>query len=389
MGKMTDGAGIQYIWAQMEQYLKSKLATVPQILPFPLLRVTNNVKAQTAHIDTYSNYTGYPDGIVVRYKKGSEPTESDTVVDISAGITVSSNDRYYFKAFAPDGSGWQDSPSNSITVSIPALKTLPTPSISVSRLSSSQGRVTISNYSSYPSGTKIVINGTSYSMTSSVTLSIGTSATTVTAYATYNGSEYYESTSSSTSKTIPEYEAPKCATPSINQNGNTVSITCSTSGATIYYRKGTSGSYTRYTGSFSISSSVTVYAYATASGYSTSNTASRYCSYTAPTPSLPAPSIRVNSCNYEDGYGYRLRADITNGLSFPSGTTFNVTVEWEFTWNGQGSSKSYSVSRGSSNTISISTTLNTGSSSAIRGTVKVTACCSGYKSSTGSASFSG
>ena len=288
MGKMTDGAGIQYIWAQMEQYLKSKLATVPQILPFPLLRVTNNVKAQTAHIDIYSNYTGYPDGIVVRYKKGSEPTESDTVVDISAGITVSSNDRYYFKAFAPDGSGWQDSPSNSITVSIPALKTLPTPSISVSRLSSSQGRVTISNYSSYPSGTKIVINGTSYSMTSSVTLSIGTSSTTVTVYATYDGEEYYEPQSASTSATISAYVPPKCATPSISQSGNTVYISCSTSGATIYYRKGTSGSYTRYTGGFSISSSVTVYAYATASGYSTSNTASRYCSYTQ--PSLPKPA---------------------------------------------------------------------------------------------------
>ena len=325
MGKMTDGAGIQYIWAQMEQYLKSKLATVPQILPFPLLRVTYNVKGQTAHIDTYSNYTGYPDGITVRYKKGSEPTASDTVVDISAGITVSSNDRYYFKAFAPAGSGWQDSPSNSITVSIPALKTLPTPSISVSRLSSSQGRVTISNYSSYPSGTKIVINGTSYSMTSSVTLSIGTSATTVTAYATYNGSEYYESTSSSTSKTIPEYVAPKCATPSISQSGNTVSITCSTSGATIYYRKGTSGSYTRYTGSFSISSSVTVYAYATASGYSTSNTASRYCTYSQPkcaTPTITPTAHRGSDVNY-----WTIRVDCA---------TSGSTIHWRINIGGGG-----------------------------------------------------
>ena len=382
MGKMTDGAGIQYIWAQMEQYLKSKLATVPQILPFPLLRVTYNVKGQTAHIDTYSNYTGYPDGITVRYKKGSEPTASDTVVDISAGITVSSNDRYYFKAFAPAGSGWQDSPSNSITVSIPALKTLPTPSISVSRLSSSQGRVTISNYSSYPSGTKIVINGTSYSMTSSVTLSIGTSATTVTAYATYNGSEYYESTSSSTSKTIPEYVAPKCATPSISQSGNTVSITCSTSGATIYYRKGTSGSYTRYTGSFSISSSVTVYAYATASGYSTSNTASRYCSYTAPTPSLPTPIVNsYESHESSDHYDIYCGGSITNFSSFPSGTSFSAvaTVQKDSTGatytmkvsvNSSGGFTQFSI-RGPSN----------GRESLLY--VTVTASKSGYLSSTG------
>ena len=379
MGKMTDGAGIQYIWAQMEQYLKSKLATVPQILPFPLLRVTYNVKGQTAHIDTYSNYTGYPDGIVVRYKKGSEPTASDTVVDISAGITVSSNDRYYFKAFAPAGSGWQDSPSNSITVSIPALKTLPTPSISVSRLSSSQGRVTISNYSSYPSGTKIVINGTSYSMTSSVTISIGTSATTVTAYATYNGSEYYESTSSSTSKTIPEYVAPKCATPSISQSGNTVSITCSTSGATIYYRKGTSGSYTRYTGSFSISSSVTVYAYATASGYSTSNTASRYCSYTAPTPSLPTPTLSLGVLGRYGGWSIT-KIQLTNASSFPSGTTPSIKLQ---TPSGSTFTRAASITSLSNGTEWNNFTYGD-ISSGDKCTLTITMTCSGYKSSSNS-----
>ena len=331
MGKMTDGAGVQYIWARMEQYLQKKLEAVPRILPFPLLRVTYNVKAQTAHIDTYSNFTGYPDGITVRYKQGSEPTESDAVVDISAGVTVSTNARYYFRAFAPDGSGWQDSPYNSISVSIPALKTLPTPSISVSRLSSSQGRVTISNYSSYPSGTKLVINGSSYAMASSVTLSIGTSSTSVSVYAAYDGTEYYESQSATASATIPAYVAPKCATPSISfsSSSNRVSITCSTSGATIYYSRG-GGSYSVYTGSFTISSSTTIYAYATAPGYSTSSTASRYCSYTAPTPSLPTPQLSMSGMTMrkdsDDRTTYTVNFRVSNSSSFPSATRFSGTL---------------------------------------------------------------
>ena len=51
-------------------------------------------------------------------------------------------------------------------------------------------------------------------------------------------------------------------------------------------------SYSVYTGSFTISSSTTIYAYATASGYSTSSTASRYCSYTLPKCATPVISAR-------------------------------------------------------------------------------------------------
>ena len=204
-----------------------------------------------------------------------------------------------------------------------SLSALPTPVISVSRVSSSQGRVSISNYASYPSGTKIVINGTSYSMSSSVTISIGTSATSVTAYATYSGSEAYEPQSGSASGTIPAY-VPTCATPSISQSGNTITITCSTSGATIYYKIG-SGSYRQYTGSFSISSTGYVYAYATRSGYNQSSTASKYCTYTA--PKCATPSISFNSS--------------TNTVTITCSTS-GATIYYR-----KGSSGSYSVYSGS------------------------------------------
>ena len=114
-----------------------------------------------------------------------------------------------------------------------------------------------------------------------------TQSGTMTAYATASG--YSRSSTASKSCT---YTAPKCATPSISCSNNVVTITCSTSGATIYYRRGTSGGYSVYSGPFSITSTVTVYAYATRSGYSQSSTTSKSCSYVAPTPTVSTPTIK-------------------------------------------------------------------------------------------------
>jgi len=50
--------------------------------------------------------------------------------------------------------------------------------------------------------------------------------------------------------------------PVISCDGEYVEINCSTSGATLYYRIGTSGQFTEYESPFEINSTVTVYAYA-------------------------------------------------------------------------------------------------------------------------------
>lgn len=86
---------------------------------------------------------------------------------------------------------------------------------------------------------------------------------------------------------------PVCATPVILQEGNTITLTCSTPGATIHY-SGCGLSGTCSSGySFSISQSGTMTAYATLYKYITSSTASLDCVYTPPVQGskLPTPQI--------------------------------------------------------------------------------------------------
>ena len=289
------GTGVGAFWSGMKKYFKEKADMYPRFLPVPMASVAYGSKNQSAVIKLRHNFSGYGN-VTVRYKMGSDPSESDAVFDMTNGLTVTSSGNYYLRAFPVGESMYNPSPSFIARFTKATLSKLPTPSISVSRVSSSQGRVTISNYSSFPSGTRIYINGTSYALSSSISISIGTSATTVTVYARYDGSALYESQSSSTTGTIPAYVAPQCASPSISFSSSTnrVTITCSTSGATIYYRRGSSGSYSVYSGSFTISSTTTIYAYATRSGYRQSNTVSRTCTYTAPKCATPSISQSEN-----------------------------------------------------------------------------------------------
>lgn len=68
------------------------------------------------------------------------------------------------------------------------------------------------------------------------------------------------------------------AAPVITCTENTVTITCDTTGATIYYRMGGSGNYGEYTAPFTITADTDVYAYA-GLGLHTSNTTVQTCLY--------------------------------------------------------------------------------------------------------------
>ena len=117
--------------------------------------------------------------------------------------------------------------------------------------------------------------------------------------------------------------APKVATPSFSYNQYTgqLTISCSTSGATIYYRIGASGSYQQYTAALTITENVTVYAYATRSGYTQSNTGRKTCAYVgypAEGSTLPDPEItitysgdnaRIYWDNWSDYDGYLANPD--------------------------------------------------------------------------------
>lgn len=97
--------------------------------------------------------------------------------------------------------------------------------------------------------------------------------------------------SDAVSDSVGSYTPPtqKVATPVISQSGNTVTFTCSTSGATIHY-SGCGVSGTCSSGeSCTITQSGTMTAYATKSGWTTSNDASKSCTYEEPLPTLPDP----------------------------------------------------------------------------------------------------
>lgn len=85
------------------------------------------------------------------------------------------------------------------------------------------------------------------------------------------------------------------AIPSIDCYANEVSISCSTEDADIYYRIGTSGSFSLYTTPFSISGTVTVYSYSTLNGVD-SDTTSKECTYYE-TPTAPVITCEDNIVN--------------------------------------------------------------------------------------------
>ena len=73
--------------------------------------------------------------------------------------------------------------------------------------------------------------------------------------------------------------------PLITCDGEYVEINCSTSGASIYYRIGTTGQFQEYESPFEIESTVTVYAYAIID-QSQSETVSQECTYVPVTLAL-------------------------------------------------------------------------------------------------------
>lgn len=110
----------------------------------------------------------------------------------------------------------------------------------------------------------------------------------------------------------------KCSNPTITQNGNSVTISCDTLTATIMYRLGETGDYLTYTTSFAISEDVTVYAYATASGYTQSDVVQKLCEYTEPQPTetLPTPVVSQGEGGYIEGLGNYATITFVNGDDF-------------------------------------------------------------------------
>ena len=235
-----------------------------------------------------------PDAEIRYTLDNSEPTQSsnlysapftlDDPVPGGADITVKT------KAFK---TGYTASRTISEVIEAPDMQKLATPTLSLSRsgttVTGTIGNTVEGASYRYKIGSEItsetdgtLISGSTFSFTEENAVTVFVKGFLV---------NWYPSDSASDS--VSEYVMPICAAPSISQSGNTVTFTCSTSGATIHY-SGCGKSGTCSSGSsISISQSGTMSAYATATGYQQSSTTTRSCSYTPPTPTLATPQISV------------------------------------------------------------------------------------------------
>ena len=117
------------------------------------------------------------------------------------------------------------------------------------------------------------------------------------------------------------------AAPVFSQDGNSVSIACSTSGASIYY--GTNGSQpdTLYTGPIAISSTTTFSAYSTLNGvkHSDDSNVSYTATYTPPTPqyylTLESDSLETNSTAASAFFG------VSSNVAWTATASTGITIE--------------------------------------------------------------
>ena len=129
----------------MKAYLSG--VSTPAILPIPVVSIASEEPGST-HLILSSDYAGLD--AEVRYKKGSEPADTDTLFP-SDGLDITEDGTYYFRAFSTD-SAHIDSPSLMMDISIMELPQLDAPQITQSVMDEG-ALITISNWYDYPSGT--------------------------------------------------------------------------------------------------------------------------------------------------------------------------------------------------------------------------------------------
>ena len=236
-------------------------ANVPDKVPTPVLNLSRSGATVNGTISNTIENASYV------YKLSSAPsseTDGTIISGTSFSFSNSSSCTVYVRGFAE---GYEASEETSDSIS--AQPTCATPSIS-------QTGNTVT-FTCSTNGATIHYSGCGKSGTCSSGGSVSiTQSGTMTAYATRSG--YRQSGTASRSCT---YTAPKCATPTVSQSGNTVTMSCSTPNATIYWKESDETSYTRYTGSFTISRIMIIQYHATAPGYTQSNEGSTTLIYTA------------------------------------------------------------------------------------------------------------
>ena len=169
------------------------------LLPTPAITATRNADNTTCTL-TLTNTAAYTAlGITALHIKCDSPALDYTINPASTGVLVSKWPCADYKSLSfyahADGNV---SDSAVMPVSIPPYL-LPTPAISATRNSATQAAVSVSNYGSYPAGTSIMINGSSYSLAASINVVITRDPVTFSVYAVNASGNYQQSGTASAS----------------------------------------------------------------------------------------------------------------------------------------------------------------------------------------------
>jgi hypothetical protein len=271
-------------------YTQSAISEVTyNIAAVPVISFSNAATAPTATM------TDTTPGAVIRYTTdGSAPSKNSTVYN--SPLTVTPTTRINAFATAPN---YINSPVASASISnatIPTISITPS-STSISKAQALSVAVTVSGSAGNPTG-MVTLSGAGYTSAAQAlvsgtytfviptnSLSAGTDVLTV----TYSGdSSYVSGTGTATvTVTVPTASTPTFSVaPGTYTSAQTVAISDSTQGATIYYTTGgttPTQASTKYIGPITLSSTETINAIAAASGYATSAVASATYTISAPT----------------------------------------------------------------------------------------------------------
>lgn len=114
--KYVDGAGIGWLRVATDKVYAKKKDIKSVNLPIPHVLVERSAAGDSAILKIANNWTGCGN-VVVRYKIGSEPSETDLEFP-SSGYTVTANgNTIYVRAFPGEGNNSTPSPSACVTVS--------------------------------------------------------------------------------------------------------------------------------------------------------------------------------------------------------------------------------------------------------------------------------
>lgn len=108
-GPFLDGVGVDFFWREITGYIDENVAGVESFLPIPQIEVSGTT------VKVVNSYTAYGSDVSVRYKSGSEPTESDSAISLTSSVSLSSG-TYYFKAFPGAGTVYKASAAAVVTV---------------------------------------------------------------------------------------------------------------------------------------------------------------------------------------------------------------------------------------------------------------------------------